>query len=160
MDVLTQALNVVARARAGSGRVTLTLDLAEPAQRAAYAAALAVLEVNGIEADAVVRPADDAAEAAGGDVTGAAVSARSGAGAPADDSNAAGDLTGHDAELRRAYGEALAELTPDEARQAAALAATFPRVRELLRDGANVTAVAQIQYRRWVDEHRDAVRES
>jgi hypothetical protein len=61
--------------------------------------------------------------------------------------------------LRRSYADALAELTPDAARQQAVLQATFPHIRELLRDGANVEAVAQIQYRRWVEEHLDALRQ-
>ena len=32
---------------------------------------------------------------------------------------------------------------------------TFPRVRDLILDGANVEAVAQIQYRRWVEDNPD-----
>jgi len=54
--------------------------------------------------------------------------------------------------------EALAELTADEDRQKRIVKETFPRVRELLRDGANVDSVAQIQYRRWSEENLDTLR--
>jgi hypothetical protein len=65
---------------------------------------------------------------------------------------------GFEDELRKRYGEAMHDLSPDEARRAQAARETFPRVVELLKDGANVEAVAQIQYRRWIEENLDSVR--
>ena len=63
-----------------------------------------------------------------------------------------------DAALRRSYAEAVSELTPDAGRQARIVRDTFPHIRELLRDGANIAAVAQIQHQRWAEEHPDAAR--
>jgi hypothetical protein len=157
MDVLAQASSVVERAEAGSGRVTLTLDLDDASQRAAYAAALAVLQIHGVDpltltqigagapaGDVDVAPPPRAAQ------VDAAGDAEADAGAPGADTN--------DASIRRSYAEALGELAPDATRKDQVLKDTFPRVRELLRDGANVEAVAQIQYRRWNEEHLDTLR--
>ncbi len=144
MDILAQVANVVAQAEAASRQVTLTLDLDQPSHRAAYAAALAVLQVCGAdlsepEVSASGAPSSPAARGAA-------------PGAPAT------EMEELDDELRRRFAAAIAELTPDEAKRAAIVNDTFPRVRELLRDGANVEAVAQIQYRRWLEEHLDAER--
>ena len=46
----------------------------------------------------------------------------------------------------------------DAQKRAQAARETFPRVVELLKDGANVEAVAQIQYRRWFEENLDSIR--
>ena len=173
MDVLAQASNVVEQAEATSGRVTLVLDVDDPAQRAAYAAALAVLQINGLDplAFTAVGRADRAGE---GLPRKRPPAAREGslsvephlrvapAGAPAAAPAGSGDDSGAndsaDATIKRSYSEALSELTPDEARAQQIVRETFPRVRELLRDGANVEAVAQIQYRRWTEEHLDTSR--
>jgi len=144
MDILAQVANVVAQAEAASRQVTLTLDLDQPSHRAAYAAALAVLRVSGAE---LGRPEAEAAASAGRSAAQGTLP-----GAPAIETD---DL---DAELRHRFAEAIAALTPDEAKRTAIVNDTFPRVRELLRDGANVEAVAQIQYRRWLEEHLDAER--
>jgi hypothetical protein len=175
MDVLAQASNVVAQAEATSGRVTLVLDVDDPAQRAAYAAALAVLQINGLDPLAFT-------EVGRADLDGeglprktplatregalsveprlraapAGVPAAAPASAGSGDDTAANDSA--DATIKRSYSEALSELTPDEARAQQIVRETFPRVRELLRDGANVEAVAQIQYRRWTEEHLDTSR--
>jgi hypothetical protein len=176
VDVLEQALNVVEHVEqveqtAGTPqRVALTLDLNHPVHRAAYAAALAVLGVSGVDLDAVARPGgvDATSTVAGPQFGGTASDATRRPDATSVDAsetarqaaNPSGtDETGDDElRLRGDYAAALAELVPDEARRNAALNDTFPRVRELLRDGANVEAVAQIQYRRWVEEHPDSTR--
>jgi hypothetical protein len=171
MDVLAQASNVVEQAEARHGRVTLVLDLDDPAQRAAYAAALAVLQINGIDplTLAQVSDAEGAAAASSGPVSKRAATAPD-EGDRADDREpytanpTAGDkgedvgANPADAAIWRSYAEALGALTPDEARANQIVRETFPRVRELLRDGANVEAVAQIQYRRWTEEHLDTSR--
>jgi hypothetical protein len=155
MDVLAQALNVVARAEAATGRVALTLDLNEPAHRAAYAAAIAVLRMSGIDAETLLRPVDGDAPPLSDRATVAEQDADSdlepGPGFEPDGGS-------QDAQLRRDYEAALTSLTDDADRRKAVIDETFPRVRELLRDGANVEAVAQIQYRRWVEDHLGAVR--
>ncbi len=155
MDVLAQASSVVERAEAGSGRVTLTLDLDDASQRAAYAAALAVLQIHGIDPLTLTEIGVTDEEAGEASVTPPPRAARAGGGG-----DAAGEpgVPGTDAALRRSYADALAELAPDDARKDQVLKDTFPRVRELLRDGANVEAVAQIQYRRWQEEHLDTLR--
>ena len=158
MDVLSQALRVVSQTEETTGHVTLTFDLDEPAQRAAYAAAVAVLSASGADVESLmgeggatdlspVAPTLDPERVtpSGEDDHGAAVLASQ-------------EEDEQDAQLRRGYLEALAEMTPDKTRQQAALLATYPRVRELLRDGANVAAVAQIQYRRWSEEGAGASR--
>jgi len=165
MDVLAQASNIVEQVEAGRGRVTLALDLDDPAQRAAYAAALAVLLVHGLDP---LASAELSGAAPGGEDQ-----ARNGVLDPASEPAAAGrsDLRGPtetppdagandaaDAPIRRSYVEAVGDLTTDEARAQQIVRETFPRVRELLRDGANVEAVAQIQYRRWTEEHLDSAR--
>lgn len=153
MDVLAQALNVVARAEAATGRVALTLDLNEPAHRAAYAAAIAVLRMSGIDAETLLRPVGD------GDVPDGGPEPLAERGRDSESSaEAESEATTQDAQLRRDYEAALTGLTDDGDRRRAVIDETFPRVRELLRDGANVEAVAQIQYRRWVEDHLDAVR--
>ena len=151
MDILSQALNVAEQAEAATGSVTLTFDLLNPGHRAAYAAALAVLRIGGVDEDELI-----AASEAGGLVGVAPV------GVVGKETEAAGEVGGNDtvyeAELRKRYTDALKELSPDEARRDQASRETFPRVVELLKDGANVEAVAQIQYRRWVEENLDSVR--
>jgi hypothetical protein len=150
MDVLAQASSVVERAEAGGGRVTLTLDLDDASQRAAYAAALAVLQINGVDPLALteIAPATDIPPPPRAAETG-----------DADEHPILDDGAGmNDAAIRRSYAEALGELAPDDARKDLVLKDTFPRVRELLRDGANVESVAQIQYRRWNEEHLDTLR--
>jgi hypothetical protein len=156
VDVLTQALDVVQRAEADSGRVTLTLDLDRPGQRAAYAAAIAVLRISGVDFERLSarHDGDDAA------ADGAADDARDAAGAAGGESGetgndgSAGAAVADDnvAPLLRSYAEAIGELTPDESRQKRIVKATFSRVRDLLLDGANVEAVAQVQYHRWMEE--------
>ena len=160
LDVLAQALNVAELADAASGSATLTFDLHNASHRAAYAAALAVLRISGVDEEDLLRQT-------GLDVPGARVSALS---TPepklisgVDDlaPDALPEIEGDPAlieALRRGYLEAMTDLTQDEERRETVTRDTFPRVVELLRDGANVEAVAQIQYRRWVEEHLDAVR--
>jgi hypothetical protein len=160
MDVLAQALHVVRRAEAARGQITLTLDLDDPGQRAAYAAAVAVLQAHGIDPATLTGPAGEPASAAAG---AGETGGRPGAGAAEEPEWAGGDLEEldeRDAALRRAYAEALAELTPDERRRQAVLRDTFPRVREVLQNGANVFAVAQIQYQRWIEEHLSGARDN
>jgi hypothetical protein len=167
MNVVDQALNVVQRAESLDGEVTLTLDLDLPEHRAALAAALAVLRAMGEDGAALLTsgrgapdqpgapagqvPADQSRspEAPSGGAAEAGVEATGGASGEADE---AGDA-GEDDAIRQGYVQAVAELTPDAERQARIVRDTFPRVRELLRDGANVASVAQIQYRRWAEEH-------
>src|SRR6266542_291652 len=150
VDILSQALNVAEQAEAATGSVTLTFDLLNPSHRAAYAAALAVLRIGGVDEDELI-----AASEAGGLLAGAPAVA-------ANDTAVVGEVgasdTLYEAELRKRYTDAIKELSPDEARRDQASRETFPRVVELLKDGANVEAVAQIQYRRWVEENLDSVR--
>jgi hypothetical protein len=142
-NVLEQAMSVIEDVEASGQRVSLTLDLEQPGHRAALAAALAVLRSLGEPADEVMAPAGPVGDRqSGGEALPAAVEA------PVEEEELEGEV-----ELRRAFGTAIGELTPDTERQAAIVRDTFPRVRELLRDGANVEAVAQIQYRRWLEEH-------
>jgi hypothetical protein len=154
MDILAQALDVVEQAEHSAGRVTLTLDLAQPSQRAAFAAAMAVLRVNGV--DLAGLPLAGEGEVAPPALAGAE-SLPSDEAADAGDDDAE-DIDDSDQPVRRAYADALAELTSDEKRRARVLRETFPRVRELLRNGANVEAVAQVQYRRWIEEGLDVNR--
>jgi hypothetical protein len=170
MDVLAQASNVVEQAEASHGRVTLVLDLDDSAQRAAYAAALAVLQINGIDplTLAQVSDAGGGAAASSGPASKRATAPDEGDRAhdrepyaPSPAASDGGEDVGAnpvDAAIWRSYVEALGALTPDEARANQIVRETFPRVRELLRDGANVEAVAQIQYRRWTEEHLDTSR--
>ena len=152
MDVLSQALNVAEQAEASSGAATLTFDLRDASHRAAYAAALAVLRISGVDEDALIESAGTGSALpvvpieSVGEVVEAAPAERA-YGGPA-----------YEQELRTRYQEAMTTLTPDEASRAQAAKDTFPRVVELLRDGANVEAVAQIQYRRWLEENLDSVR--
>ena len=136
MNVIDQALNVVQRTESLEGPVTLTLDLAVPEHRAALAAALAVLRSLGEDGETLLAVAVPEA----GDA------------APEDEAEAG---SGEDGRLRADYARAIAELTPDADRQARVVRETFPRVRDLILDGANVEAVAQIQYRRWVEDNPD-----
>ena len=149
MDILSQALNVAEQAEAASGAATLTFDLRKESHRAAYAAALAVLRIGGVNEDELIELAE----------TSSALPIL-----PVESVPATGDVpespaaTAYEQELRTRYAEAMTELTPDEAVRAQAARETFPRVVELLKDGANVEAVAQIQYRRWVEENLDSIR--
>jgi hypothetical protein len=152
MNVIDQALTVVQRTESLEGPVTLTLDLAVPEHRAALAAALAVLRSFGEDGASLLAGADGAAVAAT-----AVAPAPVAASEPAD-----ADLEGDgpaesagDNRLRQDYAKAITELTPDADRQGRIVRDTFPRVRDLLLDGANVEAVAQIQYRRWVEDNPD-----
>jgi hypothetical protein len=56
--------------------------------------------------------------------------------------------------LRRTYHGVMDGLVGDPSVSNRAVADTFPVVREILRDGANVEAVAQVQYMRWTDAQR------
>jgi hypothetical protein len=155
MDVLSQAMSVVEHAEAGSGRITLTLDLDEPAQRAAFAAAVAVLRINGVDLPEL--------HAAGLDSPALQPAPQGSRGSAAPDSSpentqTAEDDARQDDPVRRSYREAISELTPDKARSSNVVRDTYPRIEDLLRSGANVEAVAQIQYRRWVEEHLDSIR--
>lgn len=138
MDILAQAVNIVAESESVSGQVTLTLDLERPEQRAAYVAAIAVLHAGGLNVQELIRltqvihPVDD------------------GTPVPITEAKVIEDEAY--ASLRDSYAKVLADLIDDETRRTAVARDTFPRVRELLRDGANIEAVAQIQYRRWVEE--------
>ena len=163
MDVLSQALSVVKQAEERSGPVTLTFNLDDPAYRAAYVAALAVLQVNGII------PAEAGAPQGAGDTPAAAGrpaparraakrGTRRAAPVAEPDAPSTGASDARDGSVRRSYAEAIAELTPDVERQQQILKDTYERVRDLLYDGANVEAVAQVQYRRWSEEHLDGNR--
>jgi hypothetical protein len=161
MDVIAQALNVAEQAEASTGSATLTFDLRDPSQRAAYAAALAVLRISGVDEDALF-VGDDGVERKPKRRKASRTKALPRQ-SKADSSNEVDGLDdvpddAYSAELRKRYSEAMTDLTPDAERRGRAARETFPRVVELLRDGANVDSVAQIQYRRWVEDHLDAVR--
>ncbi len=138
MDVVTQA----ALAAAGASRdraerlVTLEFDLDRPSHRAAYAAAVAVLGT--IDNDAAVGhpdgPASTREAMGGGNASGSEVESN-----PVDNA------------IRRAYRAAVDGIAGDPARVEHVVADTFSVVREILRNGANVEAVAQVQYARWLD---------
>jgi hypothetical protein len=145
MDILSQALNVAEQAEAATGSVTLTFDLLNSSHRAAYAAALAVLRISGVDEDELIALTAGAEPVVLPEEPASIESVYTG---PA----------GFEDELRKRYSDAMNDLSPDEARRAQAARETFPRVVELLKDGANVEAVAQIQYRRWVEENLDSVR--
>ena len=147
MDVLSQALNVAEQAEAASGTATLTFDLRIASHRAAYAAALAVLRISGVDEDALIELAQTGRALPIVPLAAPSEAPVEGFGGPA-----------YEEELRKRYSEAMTELSPDEAVRAQAARETFPRVVELLRDGANVEAVAQIQYRRWLEENLGSVR--
>ena len=149
MDILSQALNVAEQAEAASGATTLTFDLRKESHRAAYAAALAVLRISGVNEDELIELSESGGAVPIVPVDGVAVSTGPEAAPPA---------SPYEQELRQRYQEAMTELTPDEAVREKAARETFPRVVELLKDGANVEAVAQIQYRRWVEENLDSIR--
>ena len=154
MDILSQALNVAEQAEAASGSATLTFDLRKDSHRAAYAAALAVLRISGVDEDALL----ELAESRGALPVVTSVSGESAAVVEAGAEIEAPVSSAYERELRQRYQEAMTDLTPDEASRAQAARETFPRVMELLTDGANVEAVAQIQYRRWVEENLDSIR--
>ncbi len=155
MDVLAQALSVAEQAEASSEAVTLHFDLSTPSHRAAYAAALAVLRISGVDEDALIQQIDPPAAFVGPRLLD-----------PTFESAAVGTegtdpLDGNPvqiAQLRKEYLEALTDMSPDESRRETVARETFPRIVSLLQDGANIEAVAQIQYRRWVEDHLDAVR--
>jgi hypothetical protein len=154
MNVIDQALNVVQRTESLEGPVTLTLDLAMPEHRAALAAALAVLRSLGEDGETLLAGADGVSAAAPAAAPAPAAGAAPEAGDATPDADAeAGD--GEDGRLRADYAKVIAELSPDADRQARVVRETFPRVRDLLLDGANVEAVAQVQYRRWVEDNPD-----
>ncbi|MSQ43204.1 MAG: hypothetical protein EXR45_03200 [Chloroflexi bacterium] len=137
MDVVTQALHVASRVGEPTGVVSLTLDLDNPAHRAAYSAALAVLSALGHDPQALLGdvvqpqlpPAVTVPEAYAGDF----------------------DRYPMDAALRRSYMVAIEEIAGEPARAARIVEDTFATVRDLLRDGVNVANLAQVQYHRWVD---------
>jgi hypothetical protein len=156
MNVIDQALNVVQRTESLEGPVTLALDLAVPEHRAALAAALAVLRSFGEDGASLLAGADGETATATATAVDPAPDAAA-ASEPAD-ADPEGDVTAESAEdgrLRQDYAKAITELTPDADRQSRIVRDTFPRVRDLLLDGANVEAVAQIQYRRWVEDNPD-----
>jgi hypothetical protein len=160
MNVIDQARNVVQGTESLEGRVTLTLDLDQPEHRAALAAALAVLRALGDTGESLLAPTAGSPPAGAAPreaVPPEAAPAEGAAGDPAGFEEVAGEGE-EDAALRRSYAEAVSELTPDAGRQARIVRDTFPRIRELLRDGANIAAVAQIQHQRWAEEHPDAAR--
>lgn len=148
MDILSQALSVAERAEGRGGRVAITFDLEDSDQRAAFAAAVAVLKSLGIEPESLF---ESGLESGGTDqvLDRAAEDEPNSVPAGADDE---GDEA-QDGSLRRDFATAIGSLTPEAARRDEVVRDTFPRVRELLRDGANVEAVAQIQYRRWIEEN-------
>lgn len=150
MDVLSQALNVAEQAEAASGTATLTFDLRDASHRAAYAAALAVLRISGVDEDALI-------ELTKADGVVPMLPPGSLQPPPAEPVEAPAG-SAFEKELRTRYAEAMTDLSPDEAVRAQAARETFPRVVELLKDGANVEAVAQIQYRRWLEENLGSVR--
>lgn len=157
MDVLAQALSVVERSEASVGEVTLCFDLSQPAQRAAYAAAAAVLAASGLDPRSLetLNPAPQALSLVDALPDTASESDNL---VDHDDADLSPEVREADARLRRGYLEALSELTVDQDRQIVVANDTFPRIRDLLHGGANVASVAQVQYRRWVEEHLDAVR--
>ncbi len=163
MNVIDQARSVVQGPESLEGRVTLTLDLDQPEHRAALAAALAVLRALGDEGESLLAPAVGAGAVPAGAAPLSAPPAEGETGSAAGAGGVGGveEESGEDGEdgaLRRSYAEAVSELTPDAERQARIVRDTFPHIRELLRDGANVAAVAQIQHQRWAEEHPDAAR--
>jgi hypothetical protein len=168
MNVIDQARNVVQGTESLEGRVTLTLDLDQPEHRAALSAALAVLRALGDEGESLLASTASAgagsagaaplsAPPAEGETAEGETGSAAGAGGVGGEEDESGE-DGEDGALRRSYAEAVSELTPDAARQARIVRDTFPHIRELLRDGANVAAVAQIQHQRWAEEHPDAAR--
>ena len=142
MDVVTQALHVASRVGEPTGIVSLTLDLENPAHRAAYSSALAVLSALG----------HDPSELCGETVEQHRVSA---AVSVAETFVAEFDRHPMDAALRRSYTVAVEEIAGEPIRAARIVEDTFPIVRELLRDGVNVENLAQVQYHRWVDAQGD-----
>lgn len=146
MDVLAQALNVAEQAEAATGTVTLTFDMSDLHHRAACAAAIAVLRISGVDEDTLMSKEDRPA------VPQQLVDAH---GEPFPESTELQDE--QNAMLLKSYVEAMVDLTPDEQRRNQIARETFPRIVELLRDGANIEAVAQIQYRRWLEEHLGSV---
>ena len=153
MDVLSQALNVAEQAEAASGSATLTFDLRNPSHRAAYAAAVAVLRISGVDEDALIELTQDA-----GALPIVPLATLPALGELTPESAETPGGSAYEKELRTRYAEAMTELSPDESVRAQAARETFPRVVELLKDGANVEAVAQIQYRRWLEENLGSVR--
>ena len=137
MDVVTQALHVASRVGEPTGIVSLTLDLENPAHRAAYSSALAVLSALGHDPRAL-----------GGDVVDHRSATAVGVAEQFDEGF---DHHPMDASLRRSYMVAVEEIAGEPARAARIVEDTFPTVRELLRDGVNVENLAQVQYHRWVD---------
>jgi len=141
MDVVTQALHVASRVGEPTGIVSLTLDLENPAHRAAYSSALAVLSALGHDPSEL-----------GGETVEHRVSA---AVSVAETFVAEFDRHPMDAALRRSYMVAVEEIAGEPIRAARIVEDTFPIVRELLRDGVNVENLAQVQYHRWVDAQGD-----
>ena len=143
MDVVSQALHVAAGASdtAVDSVVSLDFDLELPAHRAAYAAAMADLASFGETPEGVAMPvpprvlrAVDAESVAVLDV--------------------GPEVNPLDEALRRSYLAAMDELAGDPAKAVRAVSDTFPMVRDVLRDGANVEGVAHVQYMRWTDAQR------
>lgn len=172
-DVLEQAISIVRHVEAAGGRISLNLDLDQPGHRAALAAALTVLRAMGEDSRCLLAADGDAPIAkaavptpdAGLDLD--VDTDLDEAEAPqlmASDDDERDDERDHDGDdegdavLRRGFTAAVANLTTDTERQATIVRDAFPRIRDLLRDGVNVESVAQIQYRRWLEENLDAVR--
>lgn len=146
MDVVSQALHVAARAAdsAVDSVVSFEFDLELPAHRAAYAAAMAVLASFGEGPNGIAMPVPTRPVAT---VDAVAIL------------DPGHELTPLDEALRRAYVAAIDELSGDPVRTVRLVADTFPHVRDVLRDGANVEGVAHVQYMRWSEAQR-AVRSS
>lgn len=168
-DVLEQAISIVRHVEAAGGRISLNLDLDQPGHRAALAAALTVLRAMGEDSRMLLAP-DGNATIAEAPVPVPDTALDTDLDTDVDEAEAprwmAGDHDESDGErdeegdavLRRDFAAAVAILTTDTERQAAVVRDAFPRIRDLLRDGVNVESVAQIQYRRWLEENLDTVR--
>jgi len=130
---------------AEEGPVVLRLDLRDRSQRSAYAAAVAVLRTLGVDLGGVLSPGPPAAAIAVAAKPASTATVESPWEEPLDE---------QDLRLRAAYAQALLALCDgEEARRDTVLEGTYPQVRWLLRDGANVETVAEIQMRRWLEDH-------
>ncbi|MDQ3700781.1 MAG: hypothetical protein M3442_07670 [Chloroflexota bacterium] len=164
-DVLEQAINIVRHVEATGGRISLNLDLDQPGHRAALAAALTVLRAMG-EDSRLLLAADGDTPIAEAPAPAPDTALDTGLDTDVDEADATKWMAGGDGErddegdavLRRDFAAAVANLTTDTERQAAVVREAFPRIRDLLHDGVNVESVAQIQYRRWLEENLDTVR--
>lgn len=143
MDVVSQALHVAAGASESADNriVSVDFDLDRPAHRAAYAAAMAVLAAFGEKPERAVLPVPSRTPSMTDNEAVAFL-------------DAGPETNPLDEALRRSYLSAIEELAGDPTKAIRAVADTFPMIREVLRDGANVEGVAQVQYMRWMDAQR------